>query len=633
MADVYTPLVDGTYLLHRPFYLPTKDGPVWAIAFTTNGGTLLTAGISVVLTLIFMSLWNLICFIAMLFPGSDSRRRYLALVTLWNSNDSWFAFKELASYAFHFHESRPDFAYGLLLAVLALMVFGGSMTLGIIGPSLIQIGTVAPVRPSSVYYPHLGTDNTAILSYYGVLAPANLRALGSIEASKVTKRKDVNLPDSNLDPIGKTESGEDIYQYLYDYTLTGVDFGLQQGSALSLTVNGSCTTEYGWFVNSTGAASNEDLYNLWSISGQNFSVPVNQDTVQDAPKASFIPHPEAEQQHLESGNTSFAIIVWAARRASIKQGDDPWYKTERRTASFPAPFDAQFWMKRGRPALSCWQKDTWRYGSQEVKTVDDLPSVKGIKVKPALLKLLAEALRAPVLTRVGNASGDSALKSAITSSRGVINAETSKIRYDLERLVLASYVFTRNVLLDTTMFSRPDGLDNIMEDGKGQPADGAGDFVLSSPNFQTFSMAGLIVLFVMLVTLLIVQAALDAILLRHTDNKEKDKVKGRLMLFKALPAAQLFRRIYEPTGAKQQDVYWPCASHYSSHEDQTKFEWDICEKGDIHCNGHICRGSTTTGDKTTGNKTETKEAADSHGSTTKKEETRVEEHLIEVETP
>ncbi|TFB04342.1 hypothetical protein CCMA1212_004140 [Trichoderma ghanense] len=628
MADVYTPLVDGTYLLHRPFYLPTKDGPVWAIAFTTNGGTLLTAAISVVLTLIFMSLWNLICFIAVLFPGSNFRRRHLALVTLWNSNDSWFAFKELASYAYHFYGSKSDFAYGLLLSVLALMVFGGSMTLGIIGPSLVQIGTVAPVRPSSVYYPHLTTDNTTILSYYGVLAPANLRALGSIEASKVTKRKDVNLPDPDLDPIGQTESGEDIYQYFYDYTLTGVDFGLQQGSDLSLTVNGSCTTEYGWIVNATHPASDQDIYNLWKIAGRYFSVILNADTVQDAPKASFILHPEAEQQHLDSGNTSFAIIVWAAGRASIKQGDDPWYKTERRTAKFPAPFDAQFWMKRGRPALSCWQKDTWRYGSHEVKTVDDLQGVPGIKIKPALLTLLAEALRAPVLTRIGNASGNSALKSATTSANGVINAEASKIRYDLERLVLASYVFTRNVLLDTTMFSRPDGLDNIMEDKKGQPADGAGDFVLSSPNFQTFSMVGLIVLFVMLVALLITQAILDAVLLLHTDKHQDGDQKGKLMLFKALPAAQLFRRIYEPADATHQDTDWQCVSHFPSDKDETEFKWDKCGGEHIHCNGHIHRSPART---STFIKTEPDEPVRSDESAAKKVVGKVEELQTEAE--
>ncbi|PTB69397.1 hypothetical protein BBK36DRAFT_1110847 [Trichoderma citrinoviride] len=586
MADVYTTLVDGSYLLHRPFYLPTKDGPVWAIAFTTNGGTLLTAAISVVLTLIFMSLWNLICFIAVLFPGSKLRRRHLALVTLWNSNDSWFAFKELASYAYHFWGSKSDFAYGLLLAVLALMVFGGSMTLGIIGPSLVQIGTVAPVRPSSVYYPYLGTDNTSVLAYYGVLAPANLRALGSIEASKVTKRKDVNLPDSD-DPIGQTESGENIYQYLYDYTLTGVDFGLQQGSPLSVTVNGSCTTEYGWYVNDTDPAADNDVYNPWKI-GPHVSVPIGFNDIQYAPKASFVPHPDADQQFSDSGNRSFAIFVWAARRASIKQGDDPWYKTEPRPPTkLPAPFNAQFWMKRGRPALSCWQKDTWRYGPHEVKNVFHLPDIPGIKVKPALLSLLAEALAEPVLKRIGNASGDSALKSTTTSANGVINAEASKISYDLERLVLASYVFTRNVLLDSTMFSRPDGLDNMMEDGTGQPADGAGDFVLSSPDFQTFSMVGLIVLFVMLVTLLITQTILDTVVRRHTAQHNNGDKEDRLKLFKALPAAQLFRRMYEPT--ETTDSHWQCDSQFPSDKDPTVFEWVECGEKHSHCNGHINR--------------------------------------------
>ncbi|KAL7823716.1 hypothetical protein V8C26DRAFT_383639 [Trichoderma gracile] len=592
MDDVYTPLVDGTYLLHRPFYMPTKDGPIWAIAFTTYGGTLLTAAISVGLTLIFMSLWNLICFLAVLFPGSTLRRRHLALVTLWNSNDAWFAFKELASYAYHLYGSKSDFAYGLLLSVLALMVFGGSMTLGVIGPSLIQIGTVAPVRPSMVFYPHLTKDKTTELLYLGAIAPATLRAIGSIEASKVTKRKDVNLPPNNLQPIGQSESGEDIYRYPYDYNLTGVDFGLQHGSDLSLTVSGSCTTEYGWYVNksSKGASDTGDAYNLWNNASEPYSVPITMDTIQDAPKAGFVLHPRAEQQYKDSGNTSFAIIIWAAHRASIKEGDDPWYTTEPRTADFEAPFKAQFWIKRGRPALSCWQKDTWRYGSHEVKTVQGLQNITGIKVKTVLLNVLAEALRVPVITGIGNGSGNSALKSAITSANSVINAETSKIRYDLERLVLASYVFTRNVFLDTTMFLSNDGLQNIMHSTKETPEDGAGDFVLSSPNFQTFSMVGLIVLFVTLVTLLITHAILDAVFLHHhNDNNENGDQKGRLMLFKALPAAQLFRRIYEPANAEDHDEDWPCDSHFPSPQDETEFKWDKCGGGHTSCNGHIHR--------------------------------------------
>jgi hypothetical protein len=86
-----------------------------------------------------------------------------------------------------------DFWYGVTFSTVALGIIGTSITIGIVGPSLIQIGNVAPVRPSIVFYlepPHSKLD---ALRQFGLIAPAALRAIGSTKAAKVTLRPRVDI--------------------------------------------------------------------------------------------------------------------------------------------------------------------------------------------------------------------------------------------------------------------------------------------------------------------------------------------------------------------------------------------------------------------------------------------------------
>ncbi|KAI1822944.1 hypothetical protein F4861DRAFT_512488 [Xylaria intraflava] len=630
MADIYTPPPDSSYLFFSPFYMPTDSGSIWAVACSNNSGTIITAAISVVFTVIFVSLWNLICFIAMLFPGKHWRRRRLvALVALWNSNDAWFAFRELSSYAAHyFKRSTKDFVYGLTLATLALIVYGGSLALGIVGPTLVQVGNVAPVRPSSVYYPSTPKENDypGLLKEFGLRAPSVLRALGSVEAAMVTTRSKVNLYENTN--YGVWKNGEPIHLFKYNYSLTGIDLGLQQGAGLELTVEGSCITEYGWI--SDNSSTKKDSYNLWGMESQRFDVPIDPYNIQSAPKASFMSHPDADNQIRNDGNSSFAVVVWSAHRASISEGSDPWYATEPRNSTVQAFYNAQFWMKRSRPVLSCWQQDRWRYGSFAVKSILELNNIPGSKIPRVLLNVLRAALTTPVLARIGNASGDSALRSRTTSPNGVINAGASSIHDDIERLLVASYVGTRNVFVDSTMFQTDGSWKNLVLGDNGRPSAGAGNFVVASPNIQTFSLVGIIVLLVVLAVLLLLQLFLNRAIHRHeqprtqqpsaqpSDDSEQQGTNGSAnpittgdprnpvdihnseptspwILFKALAATQLFRRIYE-TEEGTEDKNWSCASHFPSHDDKYIFKTVNCQqnrsddgqRGLPRCKGHIC---------------------------------------------
>ncbi|GAB1316989.1 hypothetical protein MFIFM68171_07199 [Madurella fahalii] len=637
MADVYTPPPDSTYLLLTPFQMPTESGPVWAMAFSGDSATFLTAALSVALTVIFVCIWNVICFLFIFLSRGKSQRRYAALVTLWNSNDAWFAFRELASYTYHyFNSSAADFWYGLALALLAFCVYGGSLALGIVGPSLVRIGSVAPVRPSIVFYP--ATPAAAAyadqLKDFGIRAPSVLRALGSVEAAKVTMRPRVRF-DYNKN-YGTSENNELIHQLTYGYRLGGVELGLQQGAGLELAVDGGCVTEYGWYDPGI-QTENVENYTLWKNSdGQmDFIVPIDPYSIQNAPKASFISHPGADAQFARNGTTSFAIIVWSAHRSSISSSDDPWYATESRNSSVPRPYDPQFWMKRARPVLSCWEKNTWSWAGQAVSDVTQLRNVAGIKVAQSLLSMLEAAFTVPTIVRIGNASGDSALRSRTTSPNGVIDASASSIHDDLERLLVASFVASRNVFVDAIMFEQDGTYPNLVEDSTGQPAAGAGDFVISSPDIQTFSLGGIIAILVILILLLLTESAISCIIRLHhqpknpsadeerqngatatkdgtaisaaeatvpndgtiiennnnqspTASKKPNPTNNRLIRFKVLMASQLFRRIYE-TAPGQEDKSWPCEKPFPEVTPENSHEFDLAACAGQHtlCKGHI----------------------------------------------
>ncbi|GAB1312671.1 hypothetical protein MFIFM68171_02881 [Madurella fahalii] len=652
MADIYTPPPDSAYLLLTPFDMPTESGSVRAVAFSGNSGTLLTAALSVAFTVIFICLWNFICFLFIMSSSEPSRRRYVALVTLWNSNDAWFAFKELASYTYHFSptytgdkssksstpspntpthsgdkssksstpspnttthsgdkssksstpESDTDpFWYGLTLTVLAFCVYGGSLVLGIVGPSLVQIGSVAPVRPSSVYYPVTPqpTVYVDILKEFGMRAPGVLRALGSVEAAKVTMRSRVSVDYDR--GAGVWENGEPIHRLAYDYRVSGIELGLQHGAGLELAVRGACVTEYSWYADNQREST--DLYQLWGRNDASFPVPIDPYNIQHAPKATFWPHPEAPAQYAKDGNISFAVIVWSAHRTSITEGADPWYTTEPRNSSVDAPYNAQFWMKRARPVLSCWEQNTWSWAGQTVRNVAELKNVTGIKVPQSLLAVLEAAFTTPVLVRLGNASGDSALRSRTTSPNGVIDAGASSIHDDMERLLVASFVASRNVFVDAIMFEQDGTYPNLVQDSTGQPAAGAGDFVVSSPDIQTFSLGGIVAIVVILIVLLLIESVISCIIRLHPHPQKPGKGQetassntastngatyDRLIRFRVLSALQLFRRIYELKLGRADLNNWPCNEHFPTKADRHEYKLDWCHiSNNSRCNGHI----------------------------------------------
>ncbi|RYP67497.1 hypothetical protein DL769_005744 [Monosporascus sp. CRB-8-3] len=535
----------------------------------------------------------------MFFDGNSKRRRYVALVTLWNSNDSWFAFKELLSYTYRCvpgdGESWDDFVYGLTFCIIALAVFGGSIAMGIVGPSLVQIGNVAPVRPSTLFYPDTpaGDDAIQTLQDFGLRAPGVMRALGSVEAARVTLRKRVSVDeDTNHESWG---DGDRVISLTYSYSLSGVDLGLQGETDLALAVEGSCLTEYGWYneiaeedptdnYNSTLA----DGYNLWNNASEQAWVYLNDFDIQHAPMASFKLHPQGYEQLLGGSRVSYAVIVHSARRSSISPGSDPWYATEPRNTP-DRRFNAGYRMKRQRPILSCWQQDKWRYGTENVDSVFNLRDIPGIQIPTVLLEVLETAFgTSPMIVRLGNASGDSALRSRTTSPNGVIDAGASSIYDDMERLILASFVASRNVFSDATMFREEENYPNIFRSSTAEPEDGAGNFVVSSPDIQTFSLTGIVTVTVIFVALILINSVVWLLVRFHHGRQGSGPASlvtnDKWTRFHVLTAVQLFRCMYEP-GANTESSQWSCGT---SVPPGTGKSVELARNtAHTHCKGHI----------------------------------------------
>lgn len=368
---------------------------------------------------------------------------------------------------------------------------------------LISIGHVAPVNPSVLFYPDVpGQVPVQQLKDFGLRAPGIMRSLGSVEAAKVTLRTRVNITSEDL---GFIPNGTDLLHELnYNYKLTGVELGLQGGDGLSLGVKGYCRTEYDWYRSDLSTNASE-AYHLWNNEEQPWTIGLSEVAIARAPTAAF----QFPSEYLVEGppadsNYSFAVIVNSARRTSVTEGSDPWYSTELRDQpASPSQFNAKFWMKRARPVLSCWEQMQWSHKGTALNSIADLRDQLGRTSPDVLVKVLeATFFAGPMLVRLGNASGDSALRSRTTSHNGAIDASMSSIDSDMERLVLASFVATRNIFIDATMFgSSNQNYPNVFRGGNGQAEEGSGHFVVSSPDIQTFSLTGIICLVAILIFL------------------------------------------------------------------------------------------------------------------------------------
>jgi len=415
-----------------------------------------------------------------------------------------------------------DLLWGLLFVFIALAMAVGNVIAGILVPVQLSMGSVAPPAKDAIFYPDLllygsADDNGTGGSRLGSLfAPSALRTLGSIEASKVTARERVKVDV-------KTDGGS--AHATYNYSVTGVDMGLQSDPKLKLKVKGSCRTEYSWLANST---DQEDIYRC----PRNYTRRVKYQPETDLPPMLKF----AWASGGKGSNTSYSMVITTGGLYSYTPGQDPWYLTGKSGANSSVSYQ----VARGRPVLNCWEESKWHLNGKVANT-SDLDKLPGLKLHSLWIKVLKDEFELPRVVWVGVLGGQSALKSAIyfAASSYVLDAGASTIKSDLERLVLAAWVSSRNILRDTTTYDR-NGMQNFVEGPGGSVEDASVQFVLQSGDVVTLSARILISVPSILLFLLIAQQSLSWAH-RHSRLGKKSILPGERKNGVAMLATQLYR--------------------------------------------------------------------------------------------
>lgn len=566
--DIYTNPQKHTYVtgITKFFLMPTDSGGIPAVAVTKKTSVYISSTYTILMILIFMVGWNLIIGIVMAFwPTDGDPNRQTALVALWNSGESLNAFALMSDYCKRMITAmlghRPDptstagtrctgrsgssaskakcgasnLLWGLLFAFLALSMTVGNVVSGILVPVELVMGNLVPPAKGVIFYPDVAfysreDDNSAGFAKLNSLrAPAALRSLGSIESSKVTVRDRISV---DVETTGGSTKAK------YNYTVTGVDMGLQSDPKLQLKVKGECHTDETWLLDSN---DQEDTYKLF---GGNETLTIkHQPLVDFPPMVTF--SIDNNTGDSSTSNTSYAMIVNTGGLYSYTAGVDPWYVTDKGGANASVAYQ----VRGGRPALSCWEVSRWHLNGKDVD-VWDLKKLPGLKLHNLWIeKVFPYEFGAPRVVTIGNAAGPAALKSAsyATAPRYILDAEASAIKTDIERLLLGGWVSSRNVVRDTTTYDQGK-LQGVTEGTGGSVPDGMAKFVLQSGDVETLSVRILIAVPAILLFLFIVEKTLSCVL-RHSHPKTSI-ISGEKNDATALVATQIFRKLDQEIDTK-----------------------------------------------------------------------------------
>ncbi len=464
------------YLLYQRFSMPTHEGSVDAVAVTFEASKILQAIYTLMLSMIVLEVWTLSVLAIMAFAVRRLRITHnvgVVNVAIWNAQSSPLA---VAKAMMDYWARIP--CYSLIWTILALLAWVASILVSsFVSPRLI-IAQAAPVNPNSVYVPavpSIVTDQN-VLQLFALGAPSNLRAIGALGTMNATTGKTLDADsttksavDFRKDPVSAaTPNGSPIYHY--SYNISGVDFGLQHAPDLSLFVQGSCRTEYGWHVSSK-LDNRKNLIDVYALPPEYQPMNVS---INDGKQPMVSVHSIGPQEDT-TGNTSFALVVSSVGRLSYTPSFDPWYLTEEKSDSNGQPL---FRVLPQRPVLACWQNDIWSFRGQ-TKSRFQINEIAGLP--PALIRIMAYSLTLPRIFDLTTSLGNSALKSAASPLGMYFDAEGSSTEADLQRLVFGSYIATKNTFSEATFFDRhrfPFENDLMIDPTTGKLLAGAGDFVV-----------------------------------------------------------------------------------------------------------------------------------------------------------
>jgi hypothetical protein len=492
-----------TYRLWHRFHMPTAGGSKDAVAVSQTVGDNLVSAYTFMLEHIVLLVWGITLVASLLISARRYERTHPNSALhkeIWHSRSSPYDILKLAFK--HFLNPKSNRWFILLWLFLALLFVVVKYAVPIIFAPYIKIANAAPVSLDAIYVPSRnGTDifpstlesNLENLQIFELEVPSALRAAGGVDGANATFNGNPPVKVGPPEILGIDDDGEVSIRIDYGYNITGLDLGLQNHPDLILNVEGSCRTEYGWWV---GSGTNDDnLPGAFVEEYYVFNDSQSQTFVSKydggPPIAYFSVYPPAD---INASNITWAAIISTVNRSSYTSGTDPWYRTgpspiyEANSSSDLGPF----MVLPKRPALSCWENDVWFYqgNNGSITTLDSIP---GLNLPIGLQTILTDSLGEPMIVTLGSYLRESALKSSFTALSDEFDANSSTIYTDLQRLVFASYIASVNTLTETTLYSSNNSIANdVRPDGVLLP--GTSDFVIFSNDVVTLSVKALIII-------------------------------------------------------------------------------------------------------------------------------------------
>ncbi|MCJ1268264.1 hypothetical protein MMC22_008151 [Lobaria immixta] len=443
----------ASYILWKRFAMPMEHGSIDAIAVKSSMADRLNSAYTILLNIVILQIWALIVLAGVfvsLRVKKPTHNNTMIIAGIWNTESPVGILKLTATY---FWKLKSWELLPWILVAIIFLVIGYAFPIHV-APSII-IGHAAPVSPTAIYIPkHLPNQTLEERTEtFALEVPAALRAAGSVQPTDSSIGSLISVDELETSEI--LENGERLARIGYRYSVSGLDFGLQRYPDLFFHVEGSCVTEYDWI---TFDKLGTNVYHLWN----NSATVINVSSIHDGRKPLvFFQTPYVlDDSKSTSTNTSFAAVISSYGRLMIQ--------------AFP--------IKSNEEGRRC------RAGRMTSGPIGDItvPTICGPKIVNLATKLGATALQ----------SGSTALGS-------ILDAGSASIHSDLERLVLASYIATKNVLTDTTLI--PTGtIPNLVEDSNGNIFPGVADFVVRSSSVSTLSIRALIIFPMLSVALLLI---------------------------------------------------------------------------------------------------------------------------------
>ncbi|OAL53743.1 hypothetical protein IQ07DRAFT_640782 [Pyrenochaeta sp. DS3sAY3a] len=572
--DVYTEPEASTHEPPwKPFMFPSENGDVWAVSIPSPTALALLAVFAVMVTYTFNALWNVFLHGVMLSTKRHKGVAYnLILTVFWNSAEPASASSNLFLHLWRmifqsgFKFTDESQILGWILTALALLTALASIAGSILIPARLVLGNVAPVNPRAVWIP--GIPELGNLSpQYSMLFSANaVRAVGSAEASKITLRNKVFV--SRPETTEKSTPEQPDFSIDYNYNLTGVELGMRNELGFVHSVKGKCWTEYSWLKHVENTT--RDYYDIWNLDMPNYFWFVEADNATGIwSKLDLMAAIHPDQVEKTPQNVSYALLYNTAHIATFTETSDPMYMTERLPEDEEGGSTFPFRVKAGRPALSCWQDSTMCIRGDCGEAGALLEKDKNF---PPGLMIILSRMTVPMILDVAQGIGASALMSYYSPLPGtIVDAASSKTIDDLERMILGSYLLSRNLLRDTTMMKPFSGFSNAVRTGKDEVLPGTGDFVLETKAMTAMSMMVLILVPSIMVFFTLLAAIGSAFARYDPENTQTLRWQRERMVNLSNPS--LYRVASEKHG--YEEVEWKYKSRL--HPVPTREDQDVAD--------------------------------------------------------